>query len=334
MTLLITEEDVRKLPLSIEAAIPIMEDTFRALADASVENGPRMRMPFQNGFMQFAPGALNGKKLAGFKLWANFGKGSGVHKGPPGADYIYSMETGELLAIIDAYLIGKFRTSAQSAVAVKYLSPPDASSIGLYSAGRIAEGQLEAVCKVRSIKRVKVYSRTEKDRIAFCERMSKKLGVEVLPAKAPEEVPQDADIVITASTSETPILFNDWVKRPCLIVAAGANHWYKREIDSKIVERADLVVVDDKEHAKLESGDMLWPISHGKLTWTHIQNLGDIVAGRVKLPDLKKSTIVFSSQGLAVTDVAMAARAYELAREHGLGREVELLQPNTALLHK
>jgi len=207
---------------------------------------------------------------------------------------------------------------------VKYLSPPDARSIGLYSAGRIAEGQLEAVCKVRPIRRVRVYSRTPKDRVAFCERMSKKLGVEVTPANAPEEVPNDADIIITASTSEVPILFGDWIRRPCLIVAAGANHWYKREIDEKVVTRADLVVVDEKEHAKIESGDLLWPIAHGLLTWNHVKDLGDVVAGRVKLPDLRKSTILFSSHGLAVTDVAMAARTYELARAQGLGTEIKL----------
>ncbi len=324
MTLLVTEEDVRKLPLSIEAAIPIMEETFRMLGDASVDNGPRLRMSLSNGFLQFAPGALHGKKVAGFKLWANFGRGTGVHKGNPGSDYLYSTETGELLAIIHAYLIGKYRTSAQTAVAVKYLSPPDASRIGLYSAGRIAEGQLEAVCKVRPIKRVRVYSRTAKDRIAFCERMSKRLGVEVIPANAPDEVPSDADIIITASTSEVPILFGDWIKRPCLIVAAGANHWYKREIDEKVVARADLVVVDEKEHAKVESGNLLYAIAKGLLNWGSVEELGDVVNGRVALPDLKKSTILFGSHGLAVTDVAMAARAYELARAQGVGTEIQI----------
>jgi alanine dehydrogenase len=207
---------------------------------------------------------------------------------------------------------------------VKYLSPPDASAIGLYSAGRIAEGQLEAVCRVRPIRRVRVYSRTPKDRVAFCERMSKKLGVEVIPANAPDEVPNGADIIITASTSEVPILFGDWLARPCLVIAAGANHWYKREIDEKVVTRADLVVVDEKEHARVESGNLLWPIAHGLLTWKQVRDLGDVVAGRVAPPDLKKSTILFGSHGLAVTDVAMAARTYELARAHGVGTEIRL----------
>jgi ornithine cyclodeaminase/alanine dehydrogenase-like protein (mu-crystallin family) len=154
--------------------------------------------------------------------------------------------------------------------------------------------------------------------------MSAKLGVEVVPADKPEDVPRDADIIITASTSETPILFDNWLTGPCLIVAAGANHWYKRELDDKIIARADMVVVDEKEHAKIESGDMLWPIAHGQLTWNHVHNLGDVVAGRVAPPDFKKSTVVFSSQGLAGTDVAMAARAYELAKAAGIGIEIPI----------
>jgi len=324
MTLFISENDIKQLPLSAEAAIPIMEETFRLAADGIAENGPRTRMPFRNGFMQFGPAAIHSKRVAGFKLWANFGRGSGVHKGTPGYDYLYSMETGELLAIMHAYLIGKYRTSAVSAVAAKYLSPPGASSLGLYSSGRIAEGQLEAICCVRPIKRVRVYSPTPTNREEFCARMSERLGIEVLPVPSPELVPPESDIIVTASTAELPILFGDWLTRPCLVIAAGANHWYKREIDGKVIERARLVVVDLKEHAKVESGNLLWAVAHGIITWDAVEELGRVIAGRVPLPDLGKETILFGSHGLNTTDVAMAARAYELAKERGLGKPLDL----------
>ena len=324
MALFLSEQDILKLPLSVEAAIPVMEETFRQAATAAAENGPRVRMPFRNGFLQFGPGALHAQQLVGFKLWANFGRGKGVHKGNQGYDFLYSMENGELLAIIHAYLIGKYRTSAVSAVAAKYLSPPDASTIGLYSAGRIAEGQIEAVCRVRPIKRVRVYSRRPREREDFCKRMSAHLGIDVVPANAPEELPRDADIIITASTAETPILFGEWLTRPCLVIAAGANHWYKREIDGKVIERASLVVVDDKAQSKIESGNLLWAEAHGLLAWQRVEELGSVVAGRVEVPDLRKSTILFGSHGLSTTDVAMAAKAYELAKAHKLGIEIPL----------
>jgi len=326
MTLLITEEDVKKLPLSAREAIPIIEDTFREAGRGTAENPPRCRMPLRSGFIQFGPAALHHRKVAGFKLWANIGKGTGVHKNASGhgTNFLYDEESGELLAIVHAYQIGKFRTSAVSAVAAKYLSPPEASTIGLYSAGRIAEGQLDAMCAVRPIRRVRVYSRRQPEREAFCRRMSEKLGIEVAPAAQPQEVPRDADIIITASTSEVPILFGDWLHRPVLVIAAGANHWYKRELDGRVFEKAQLVVCDEKEQSKVESGNLLWAVAHGLLTWDRVEELGDVIAGRVPVPDLGRSTIVFGSHGLAINDVAMTVKTYELARARGVGAEIDL----------
>lgn len=326
MALLITEDDVKKLPLSAVSAIPIIEDTFRQAGQGTAENAARFRMPLKSGFIQFGPAALHEKGVAGFKLWANVGKGTGVHKNPTGhgTNYLYDMESGDLLAIIHAYQIGKYRTSAVSAVAVKYLSPENASTIGLYSAGRVAEGQLEAVCAVRPIKKVRVYSRRQEQREDFCKRMTQKLGIDVVPVSKPEEVPVDADIIITASTSEVPILFGDWIKRPGLVVAAGANHWYKREIDGKVIARANFIVCDQREQSKVESGNLLWAIAHGLTSWDRISELGEVIVGRVPVPDLKTSNIVFGSHGLATNDVAMSLKTYELAKAAGIGTQVEL----------
>jgi ornithine cyclodeaminase/alanine dehydrogenase-like protein (mu-crystallin family) len=154
--------------------------------------------------------------------------------------------------------------------------------------------------------------------------MSAHLGIDVVPANAPEEVPREADIIITASTSETPILFGEWLSRPCLVVAAGANHWYKREIDGRLIERANLIVVDDKDQARLESGNLLWAAAHGLMAWQRVEELGSVVSGRIEVPNLRQATILFGSHGLSTTDVAMAAKAYELARAHKLGTDVPL----------
>lgn len=318
MTKLITEQDVEKM-LSIRAAIPVMEDVFRMAGEGTAENPPRYRMPLKKGFLQFGPAALHAKQVAGFKLWANFGSPL-RHVW----DFLYSMETGELLAIIQAHSIGTFRTSAATAVAVKYLSSAQASIVGMYGAGRQAEAQLEAVCAVRPIRTAHVYSRTQENREAFCRKMSTKLEIDVVPMARPEDVPREADIIITITNSETPVLFGEWITRPGLVVGAGANHWYEREIDEKLVQMAKLIVVDEKEHSKVEGGDLLWPIGHGMLRWDQVEDLGDVVVGRVPVPDFASGIILFESHGLAIEDVAIAAKAYELARTQGLGREIVL----------
>ncbi len=320
MTLLITEDDVARLPLSVAAAIPLIEHAFRSAGEGSAENPPRYRLPFKNGFLQFGPAALHAERIAGFKLWANFGSARAGH----GWDFLFSMETGDLLAIIHSYLISKYRTSAASAVAVKYLSPPDASAVGMYSSGRQAEGQLEAICAVRPIKRARVYSRTREKREAFCKKMSQRLGIEVMPANAPEEVPRDADIIATVTNSEVPVLYGDWLGERGLIVAAGANHWYKRELDGRAVERARLIVVDEKEQARVEGGNLLWAVAHALIRWDSVEELGDVIIGRVPVPDFRDNLILFESHGLAINDVAIAARTYELAVAAGIGTKIAL----------
>jgi alanine dehydrogenase len=318
MTLFITEREVEQM-LSIRAAIPVMEDVFRMAGEGTAENPPRYRMPMKKGFMQFGPAALHAKQVAGFKLWANFGSPLKQLW-----DFLYSMESGELLAVIQAHSIGTFRTAAATAVAVRHLSPPDASVVGLYGSGRQARAQLHAVCAVRPVRTARVYSRTRENLEAFCRAMSADLKIDVVPASTPAEVPRGADIIVTMTKSETPVLFGDWITGPCLVVGAGANRWHEREIDGKLVEQARLVVVDEKEHSKVESGDLLWAIAHGLLRWEQVWNLGDVVVGRAPVPGFRDGTILFESHGLAIEDVAIAARAYEIAKERGIGTEIRL----------
>ena len=87
---------------------------------------------------------------------------------------------------------------------------------------------------------------------------------------------------------------------------------------------ADLIVVDEKEQARVEGGNLLRAIAEGRLTWDRVEELGDIVTGRIAPPDFAKSNILFESHGLAINDMAMAAKTYELARAAGIGRELEL----------
>ena len=147
-------------------------------------------------------------------------------------------------------------------------------------------------------------------------------GARRIPVISPEIVAQNSEIVIAVTNSETPVVFGKWFNRPGLVISAGANHWYERELDEKSFELATLVVVDEKEQAKIECGDLMWAIDHGVLNWGQVEELGDVVVGRVPMPDFRKSTIVFESQGLGIHDVAISFKAYELARANQIGQEI------------
>ena len=318
MTLLISQDIIEQL-YSVEQAIPLIEETFRMAGQGMTDNPPRFVMPLEEGFMRMGAAAIRDKKVMGFKLWANFGSGPS-HSW----NYLFSLVSGELLAILHAYSLGRFRTGATTAVAAKYLARSGASSIGLYGTGRLAESQLRAVAAVRPVKKVKAFSRAAKSREAFAEAASKSLAIEVTPAASAEETARDVDIVLTITNSHAPVVFAKWMTRPGLVLAIGANQWYEREIDEELVRSAGLVVVDNKGQAKTESGDLLWAAAHGLLNWDRVRELGDIVAGNARLPDLERHTILFESHGVAIEDVAVSADVYELARAKGLGREVNL----------
>jgi alanine dehydrogenase len=321
MTLLLSEQDVDGL-ISVDAAIRIAEDAFRMAGERTAINPARTRMPFEKGFLQFGPAALLEKRVVGFKFWANFGyQLEGAQRQV--WNFLYNIDSHELFAIIQAYGLGKYRTSAVSAVAAKYLSPTTASTVGLYGAGRYAEGQLAALCAVRPIKSVKVFSRTAEKREAFCRKMAERLHIDVAPVAAPELAARDAQIIVTMTDSDRPVLLGDWLPAACLVIAAGANHWYEREIDGRAVARARRVVVDELEQAKVESGDILWAVAHGLVAWNQVEQMGDIVAGRTGL-DLNDGIILFESHGVAIQDVAIGLAAYEVARTRGLGRQVAL----------
>jgi ornithine cyclodeaminase/alanine dehydrogenase-like protein (mu-crystallin family) len=320
MTLLLSEQDIEGL-LSFEAAVPVAEEAFRMIGEGTAINPPRFRMPFEKGFLQFGPAALIEKRIVGFKYWANFGYELGAAQRQVW-NYIHDIDTHELLAIIQAYTIGKFRTSAVSAVAAKHLSLPQASTVGIYGAGRYAEGQLTALAAVRPIKMAKVYARTVETRERFCRKMSEQLKFPVVAANTPEEACQ-AEIVVTMTNSETPVLQGDWLPPSCLIIAAGANHWFERELDLNAVCRASLILVDELEQAKVESGDILYAVGKGRVAWSQVKELGAVIAGRLR-PKLGDGVILFESHGLAVQDMAISLEAHKIARERGIGRELRL----------
>jgi ornithine cyclodeaminase len=190
--------------------------------------------------------------------------------------------------------------------------------------GKLAEDQLAAICSVRPIRAVHVYNRTSEKAVAFCKTISARYDVEAISQSRPEEVAQNADIVITATSSFSPVLFQEWLVRPCLVIAVGANHWYRREIDAKVFGAAKMIVADGIETAKTEGGALLYAVSQGHCMWSQVEELGRIVAGRTKLPEFGAGTILFSHHGLTLTDVALSAMLYKLALERGIGKEIDL----------
>jgi alanine dehydrogenase len=243
---------------------------------------------------------------------------------------LYQSVTGELLAIIEADQLGLMRTGAASGVATRWMARADASTLGVIGTGHQAHGQVEAVAEVRKLKSVRVYGRDADRRAKFATEMSARIGLMVETAASAEEAVRDADIIVTATTASRAVLQGEWIAPGTHINAIGANFPQKRELDDTAVARASRIAVDFLEQAKAEAGDLIQGFASGPKRWDSVAELSQIVSGRVPGRASNDEVTLFKSSGIAIWDVAVAAKVFELARAKGSGRQIAMWESESA----
>jgi ornithine cyclodeaminase len=209
-------------------------------------------------------------------------------------------------------------------VAAKWLARPDAKVAGVFGSGWQAQGQIEALAAVRRLDRVKVYSRKAEKLAAFCARMRDKAGLDVVPAASPAETVRGSDIVVTITTSATPVFDGGWVEPGQHINAAGSNSLLRQEIDEATVRRCSPIVVDSRPTAVKEAGDLLPALEKGRLHAGQLAEIGEVVNGTRAGRTMPEQVTLFESQGMAIQDLIIAAELAKMARSRGLGTEVDV----------
>lgn len=312
MALFLTEEDVTQL-LTMDDAISAVEDAFRQLGEGSAVNSPRSRVGL--------PGTMLHVMSAGSAEWGLLGLKAYIAK-RGGAQFLFHLydTSGQLEAVMEADRLGQMRTGAASGVATRLMAREDAATVGMLGTGWQARSQLEAVAAVRPLSRARVFGRDGERRRRFCAEMSESLSLDVQATDAPEEISVGADILITATTSREPVLRGDWLRPGQHINAVGANFAFKREVGGGVVRRSSCIVVDSLEQALLECGDLIAPVAEGELVWDDVSELGQLVCGNASGRETDEDITLFESQGIAIEDVAVARRVFELGRERGVGK--------------
>ena len=317
MPLLLTEQQVTEL-LDIETAIAAVEEVLRDQAEGYATNRPRSRVATPASQLHVM--SAGDRKLGVFGLKTY----TASRKGARFLVLLYESETGDLLAMIEADRLGQMRTGAASGVATKYMARADADTVGIFGTGWQAESQLVAVCAVRQIKSIAVYSRDAAHREAFARKMSSLLRVEVTAAGSAEETVRAKSIVITATGAREPVLKGEWIEPGTHLNAAGSNFLSKAEVDVETIRRASVIAVDSIDDSKIEAGDLMPAIERGVISWESVTELGRIVAGRDKGRTSDKDITLFKSNGIALEDIATALRIYNLARDRGIGEKINL----------
>ncbi len=320
MTLILRETDVRQL-LTMPDAIQALETAFAQLAAGTASNTPRSRivLPQARGVLHLLSAAVPEQGYIGYKAYTAFRTGVRF------VVMLYSSEDGRLLAQIEADWLGQMRTGAASGVATARLARAEANLVGLIGTGGQARTQLMATCAVRPIKAAHVYGRDAARRQAFCHEMHALLGIEVRPVETAEAAVREAEILITATTAREPVVRGEWLPAGTHVNAMGSNWGDRRELDSAAVARAALVAVDDVAQARIEAGDLLLAAAEGRFDLARVASLADVVAGKHAGRERPDDVTLFKSLGIGLEDIAVAGHVYQLAREQGLGEEIDFL---------
>ena len=325
--LILDSAQIREL-LPMQDCIDLMADALAALARDEIFQPLRtiIRPPEARGLLGLMP-AYRGGEQGAFGLKAicvfpgNPAQGKDAHQG---AVLLFSRETGELLALMNASEITAIRTAAVSAVATRLLAREDAQTLAIVGAGVQARTHLAALALVRSIKQVRVVARTFEHAIELAREMQPRYSFPIEPVRTNEEAIRDADVIVTATSSLEPVINKDWISEGAHVNAIGTHSPNSREVDSATMAAAR-IFVDRRESALNESGDYLLAAKDGVVTpESIIGEIGEILIGSKQGRTSAAEITLFKSLGLAIEDVACAYYLFRKATVENLGTWVNL----------
>lgn len=316
MALFLKDEDVAQC-VTMDAMLEAIESMQRQYGDGQAHNMTRRKIIADSGMLSVMGGGLFHQGLLGVKTYT-------VVKGAYSFQVsLYDANTGELLLYTQANRLGQLRTGATTGVAVKYLANPEDVTVGIIGTGGQAPTQLEALSKVRGIKKIKAYSRTQERREEFARRMTDTMGVEVSAVTSNEDAVRDCDIVLCIAATMDPVVEADWLKDGSTLIGAGPTTWRAREVDEAVITRAGKLIVDSTEQAAIEAGDLCSAVDKGIIQWSKVHELRHVVSGAVTGRDSNDQVVYAKIMGTGVADVAAAKLAYDSAKAAGLGTEMD-----------
>ena len=325
--LLLSEKDIKSV-VSMKDMVEADKTAFRMIAsgDVDVPLRAQIKAPAHDGTFLFMPSYAAGEETAAIKIISVFPHNPEMGlEACPAQVLLLDGKTGYITAMLDGSTVTRMRTGAASGAAFDVLAKKECRVGALFGTGGQAPEQLEAMLCARPLEKVKVYSRNAENCAAFCEKMQKELasyGAEIVPAKSPDEAIEDADLVITVTSSSVPVFDGTKIKPGCTISCVGTYEPHKHELDPAVLPRASKIICDYKDAVLSESGDLLIPLADGLIKDEDIQgSLGDVLDGRIAGRENDDEIIVFETVGVASQDLAAAKMICDKAVAAGVGTE-------------
>ena len=323
----LTETELRQCVSLDAGAVRVIEDAFRALGGGRVVMPPILSMPIHdaNGEVDVKTAYIPG--LDSFAIKVSPGFFDNPKLGLPslnGLMILFSARTGLLEALLlDNGYLTDVRTAAAGAVAADHLAPGIIGTAGVLGTGAQARLQIEALALVRKFETVLVWGR-DADKAAACAAdLSASLGIAATRAATAEQVVRKADLVVTTTPSEKPLIEAGWLHPGLHITAMGSDAGTKNELAPDVLTAADVLVVDRLAQSRAQ-GELRSAIAAGAVADAdEFPELGEIIAGHATGRTSAEQITVCDLTGTGVQDTAIARFAYDRARKAGLGTPFE-----------
>jgi ornithine cyclodeaminase/alanine dehydrogenase-like protein (mu-crystallin family) len=289
----------------------VLDQTFREQSDGKVKQVAPLR--FMDRGMRLVVGGLEAQNKNGLRVSVTGGESMAL---------LFEISSGNLVSLM-GYPFSNLRISATVALAIDCFARPGAKTVALIGSGRLALPVLEPALAVRPIERVLVYSRSEKNREAFARAASEKLEVRVTAVTSAQQAIEGADFVLTSTNSPAPALLGKWLRPGFSVFGVGRPN----EFDDNVYLRASLICVTSKAHelgyydTNLDQ-PLISLSKNGTISWDSVVEFGDVVSGKIAVPEMDDSIIVFRDSQGGYGDLALAAWTYEEARRRGIGQEI------------
>ena len=335
--LVLTNEDMEGI-LDLRDVVEAVETAYGELGRKIAEGMPRRRlhMPLEGQernwyWLNVIPGAVPAFDTAAVRLdssqirFRNVGGASRMEFPGDFAGFVmlFSIKERALKGIVHDHYLSALRVGATTGVAAKYLAREDASVLGIFGSGTQAHGQVAALCAVRKIEEVKVFSLRKNNRERFAKEVIERYGVKARAVRNAQEVVRGSDIVVTATNSGDPVFDGDWLEPGTHVVSMIGPDWFdkRRERDDAAIENSDLIVVNSKEQVEIdEQPELMSPIRKGIIGWEQLHELGDLVIGTIAGRTTNSEITHHNNNcGMGIQFAAIGHLVLEEARKRGLG---------------
>jgi len=304
--------------LSLAEMIDAIEDTLKEIASGRGFELPRRRIHHPNRMiLGILPGSVHG--AMGAYIQTDLDRR--IHHENV---MIFSVETGEPLILFQDCSINEYRTGAAGAIGAKYLARADASRVAVLGSAVHAETQLKAVAAVRKLTEAWVFSPTPERRAAFAVKMGREVAIPVHVAESAEEATANADILITATNSRTPVFDGGSLREGMHItsIANGDKTRTRQEIDDTVLRRAKPIFVTSKETMCVNESDIFRAVRDKVIGWDKVHEISSLLLGDVAGRGDDRQITLFKLQGTGVMDVAIGLKAYERLKDNGLATQL------------